>query len=106
VVARYGGEEFVIVMPQTDLDGACVFAERLRKTIANELPLTVSVGVAEALDGDIQDTLLARTDAALYQAKNAGRNCVFRHDGQQAESVLLAEPTAQTAGEEAEGIER
>jgi diguanylate cyclase len=106
VVARYGGEEFLVVMPQTDLDGACVFAERLRKTIANELPLTVSAGVAEALDGDTQDTLLARTDAALYQAKNAGRNCVFRHNGQQAESVLLADETPQTAGEEEASIER
>jgi diguanylate cyclase len=91
IVARYGGEEFVIVMPQTDLDGACVFAERLRRKIAAEMALTVSGGVAEAVDGDTQDSLLARSDCALYQAKTAGRNCVFRHDGQELESVLLNE---------------
>jgi diguanylate cyclase len=99
VVARYGGEEFVVVMPQTGLEGACIFAERLRREIANTMPLTVSGGVAEAVDGDTQDTLLARADGALYQAKDAGRNCVFRHDGQQAESVLLADEAEEAPAE-------
>lgn len=81
VVARYGGEEFIVVMPETDLDGGACFAERLRAKIAAEMPLTVSGGVAEALDGDSHESLLARADAALYAAKSAGRNCVFRHTG-------------------------
>ena len=45
LVGRYGGEEFVIVMPQTDLAGACVFAERLRAEVAERLPVTISGGV-------------------------------------------------------------
>jgi len=87
VVARYGGEEFVVIMPETDLEGAARFADRLRDRIAKEMPLTVSGGVAEALDGDSNESLLARADAALYGAKAAGRNCVFRHTGDGADMV-------------------
>jgi diguanylate cyclase (GGDEF)-like protein len=87
VVARYGGEEFLVIMPETDLDGSARFADRLRATIAKEMPLTVSGGVAEALDGDSNESLLARADAALYGAKAAGRNCVFRHTGDGADMV-------------------
>jgi diguanylate cyclase len=81
MVTRYGGEEFVIVMPQTTLDGATVFAERLRQRVEMQLPLTVSGGVAAAGEGDNSQTLLARADAALYSAKSAGRNRLFRHNG-------------------------
>lgn len=95
IVARYGGEEFVVIMPQTDLDGAGVFGERLRVKVEQQFAVTVSGGVASATDGDTPQTLLARADAALYQAKTAGRNCVFSHDGQQIKPVaarpLLAE---------------
>ena len=98
VVARYGGEEFVVVMPQTDLEGACVFSERLRAKIDQQMSLTVSGGVAAAVDGDTQDSLLARADNALYSAKTAGRNCVFSHDGEQTETVAVEEvPAAQEA---------
>jgi diguanylate cyclase (GGDEF)-like protein len=95
MVARYGGEEFVVIMPETDLDGAGVFAERLRAKIQKELPLTVSGGVAEALDGDTQDSLLARADSALYESKTAGRNRIFRHTGEAAEAVADAEQVAE-----------
>jgi diguanylate cyclase len=81
IVARYGGEEFVCIMPQTNIEGACVFTDRLRKLVDKELSLTLSGGVAMALSGDTRDTLLARADAALYAAKTNGRNCIFRHDG-------------------------
>lgn len=87
-VARYGGEEFLVVMPETALDGACIFAERFRAKAAEELPVTLSGGVTSALDGDNPGTLIARADAALYAAKAAGRNCVFRHTGEQVESVV------------------
>ncbi len=87
VVARYGGEEFVMVMPQTDLTGATLFAERLRKKVESQLAITVSGGIAQAAEGDTQDTLLARADGALYQAKSAGRNRVFYHDGRQANAA-------------------
>lgn len=81
IVARYGGEEFVIVMPQTTLEGASSFADRLRQRIEEQLPLTVSAGVAQAGEGDNPQTLLARADAALYGAKAAGRNRIYRHTG-------------------------
>ena len=81
IVARYGGEEFVIVMPQTDLDGACVFAERLRAAVAERMAVTVSGGVTAAVENDTPETLIVRADEALYCAKAAGRNCVFRNDG-------------------------
>ena len=90
VVARYGGEEFIVIMPETDLTGGTTFAERLRTRIAGEMPLTVSGGVAEALDGDSHESLIARADAALYSAKTAGRNCVFRHTGGSAEMASMA----------------
>jgi diguanylate cyclase len=81
VVTRYGGEEFVIVMPQTPLEGACIFSDRLRENIEQKLPLTISGGVSGAVDGDNPQTLLARADAALYSAKAAGRNRVYYHTG-------------------------
>jgi diguanylate cyclase (GGDEF)-like protein len=92
VVARYGGEEFLVVMPETDLAGAATFADRLRARIANEMPLTVSGGAAEALDGDTDASIIARADAALYSAKSAGRNCVFSHSGEAAELVTSEAP--------------
>jgi len=94
LVARYGGEEFVIVMPQTELEGACILNERLRLEIEQRMPVTVSGGVAAALDGDTEVSLLARADAALYSAKTAGRNKVFMHNGDQAEPVVLEEAAA------------
>lgn len=92
LVARYGGEEFVVVMPQTGLEGAGVFAERVRQTVEEQLPVTVSGGVATAQDGDTPDSLMARADSALYGAKSAGRNCLFRHTGDHIESAVETPP--------------
>jgi diguanylate cyclase len=88
VVARYGGEEFVVVMPHTPLDGASVFSERLRGQIESQIELTVSGGVAQAVDSDTPQSLVARSDAALYSAKAAGRNRVYRHTGGDIEPVV------------------
>jgi two-component system cell cycle response regulator len=87
LAARYGGEEFVIVLPDTDLEGAVVFAERLRKRVeecnfadtGDPLRATVSIGVASAsIAGEITEpeSLIAHADEALYRAKNDGRNRV------------------------------
>lgn len=82
---RHGGEEFVALLPDTDLRQACLCAERVRQAIAaaplpgpqGMLSLSVSIGVAEYSPRQ-QDwsELLAESDAALYQAKAAGKNCV------------------------------
>jgi len=93
IVARYGGEEFVVVMPETDLAGARQFADRFRMRVEEQLGLTISGGVAEALDGDTQDSLLSRADSALYQAKMAGRNCIVQYG----ESVVPAVPEESTS---------
>ncbi|HLZ47011.1 MAG TPA: diguanylate cyclase [Gemmatimonadales bacterium] len=81
-VARYGGEEFLIVMPETELEGATEFAERIRKKLAKEkLPagrITISLGVsAFPMHGDTPDQLIAEADAALYLAKRAGGDRVI-----------------------------
>jgi diguanylate cyclase (GGDEF)-like protein len=84
--ARYGGEEMAVALPQTDLEGAFQFAERVRRRIeALALPLpdgdgvlrvTASFGAASlaAAGGIDKDALVAAADAALYQAKRAGKN--------------------------------
>jgi diguanylate cyclase (GGDEF)-like protein len=84
VVSRYGGEEFMILLPETDLQGALVVAERIRASVAarafcdGQLQLTVSAGVVSMPgDGSTHEELLARADEQLYRAKRAGRNCVF-----------------------------
>jgi len=94
VVGRYGGEEFLVVIPNTDIEGACLFADRFRVKMQAETGLTISAGVTAALDGDTADSILSRADAALYRAKDAGRNCVFRHTGEQIEPVYEEAPTA------------
>jgi diguanylate cyclase (GGDEF)-like protein len=84
-IARYGGEEFVVLMPETALKNAQLVAEQLRAGIAGHameyrgvrLSVSVSVGCAELRESDFAPTdLVRRADEKLYEAKNAGRNCV------------------------------
>lgn len=81
LACRFGGEEFVVVMPETDLAGACRFAERIRTLTEKRLETSVSAGVAMALDGDSAKSMIGRADEALYAAKHNGRNSIFMHMG-------------------------
>ncbi len=81
---RIGGEEFVVMMPDTTSEMALAVGERLRNAVetgelyyADGRPLTASIGVAVASVSDTVDSLLARADRALYQAKRTGRNRVI-----------------------------
>jgi len=81
IVGRYGGEEFLVLMPDTGQDGARRVAEKLCHTVASKVvapvPLTISIGIATTSETDATlDRTFARADAALYQAKADGRNCV------------------------------
>ena len=86
LAARYGGEEFTIILFDTGHEDSWELAERIRTQVRDMrftvepgtvLEVTVSIGIAEVSDTDsAPDDLLQRADAALYQAKRAGRNCV------------------------------
>lgn len=87
LACRFGGEEFVVVMPDTEPHIAAKVAERIRHEIESQpfaigggtqtVQVTVSIGVASMIPGkDSVDTLVKRADAALYEAKNGGRNRV------------------------------
>jgi diguanylate cyclase (GGDEF)-like protein len=85
---RLGGEEFAVVLPATDLEQAIAIAERLRERVMRidlsrwlgERRITVSIGVATSAPTlDSISVMLHRADAALYAAKDAGRNCVRTH---------------------------
>jgi two-component system cell cycle response regulator len=90
VAARWGGEEFLVVLPETDLPGAELWAERWREDIEGHafkepdgktLKITISIGVASFSDDmDKQNILIDAADKALYRAKESGRNRVVVQD--------------------------
>jgi diguanylate cyclase (GGDEF)-like protein len=79
-VARFGGEEFAVILPETELAGAAILAERFRRGVEDAAwehgGVTVSIGLAEFDEGDSAHDLMKNADAALYAAKAAGRNRV------------------------------
>jgi diguanylate cyclase len=88
LAARYGGEEFAAILPHTDLDGARIVADNIRRAIQSKELLkrstneklgriTASLGVAAFHAGESPSMLIERADQCLYAAKNAGRNRVY-----------------------------
>ncbi len=86
LLARYGGEEFAVVLPETNMDDAARFCERIRTKVQAQtfrwkeqaMSVTISIGGTSSLPEEDQPALLARADARLYEAKRTGRNrCVL-----------------------------
>jgi diguanylate cyclase (GGDEF)-like protein len=84
VVFRHGGEEFLVLLPETDLEGALSLAEKIRQATQTRsfgdgervFNLTLSAGAATLWDNESGNDMIARADMALYQAKEQGRNRV------------------------------
>jgi diguanylate cyclase (GGDEF)-like protein len=95
-IGRYGGEEFMVVCPNTNIDGALALAERIRiaveqtefKSSGQKLKMTISVGVTELYNHlenhvapinevQLMHDFIDAADDAMYEAKKAGKNCVF-----------------------------
>jgi diguanylate cyclase (GGDEF)-like protein len=81
LLGRFGGDEFLLIFPHTACSDALVVCSRIEQSVHElsipraGLPLTISIGLTQAAVGEIAGPLLARADKALYNAKNAGRNC-------------------------------
>jgi len=83
-ISRWGGEEFIILLPETELNGALVAAERLRSRIAEEsiifgkeeVSVTMSFGVGEFDPGFSIEENIEKADKAMYVAKRSNRNCI------------------------------
>ncbi len=88
IICRYGGEEIIVLLPHTDIEGAYLAAQRLRKTIkrhdfgsgGSSIKITVSIGVAAFTGNDdiTIDLFVQALDKQLYQAKNGGRDKACR----------------------------
>jgi diguanylate cyclase (GGDEF)-like protein len=89
IIGRYGGDEFMQILPDTELKGAVMHAERLRvhahfldlKSVLPQKSISLSIGVAQYRPGEEVAELIERADAALYRAKERGRNRVEWIDG-------------------------
>lgn len=86
IIGRIGGEEFAVILPETDINAALIIGDRLRKRIeALEIPhknsklkITISIGASSSSKDDLSiDDVLQRSDAALYRAKDNGRNRIY-----------------------------
>lgn len=83
-IGRFGGEEFVAVLPETEKEGAVMFAEKIRAIVQKtkfmykktRIDITISIGVAERSESDSQEAILKLADERLYRAKQNGRNRV------------------------------
>ena len=86
LLVRYGGDEFAILLPDVDTEQAVAIGERVRQAVSGEtgdgsdsliqIPLKISMGIAELQPQGTLDSLIRAADKALYRAKHAGRNKV------------------------------
>ena len=86
LLVRYGGDEFAVLLPEVDEEMAMAIADRVRESVCGDtgdgsdsliqIPIRISMGVADLQDNGTLDTLIRAADAALYRAKHAGRNRV------------------------------
>jgi len=81
-VGRWGGEEFLMILPNTDIEGTRVRAEKIRAAVESHTfpvikKITVSIGIAGFQDNDTPSSLVKRADDALYKAKEMGRNRII-----------------------------
>jgi diguanylate cyclase (GGDEF)-like protein len=96
LACRYGGDEFCMILPGTDSEAAATLAERLRANVEGALSdgtrITISVGHATLLADEFpsHDKLFDAADAALYSAKEAGRNCVSGFSGRRKDDAPRA----------------
>jgi diguanylate cyclase (GGDEF)-like protein len=101
VLGRFGGEEFVALLPGSDQFDAARVAERLRKRIEEmhqfEVPLTISIGVAQHVSGEEIERVIHRADAALLDAKGSGRNRVVIAPTIELDQAFAINATAPTA---------
>jgi len=79
IFARWGGEEFIILLPETDVDNALIYAENVRNSVSDFTfskvnNITVSIGITNLKGKEHIDTFLKRLDNGLYRAKKEGRN--------------------------------
>jgi diguanylate cyclase len=104
VVARYGGEEFAVLLPNTTLEQAAIVAEKVREAVSRiimpfngaDISATVSGGLAAVLPDESAEPLIQRADAAMYRAKQAGRNRTCLHGAHYAD---MPEPKSETLAE-------
>lgn len=83
-VSRWGGEEFLLLLPETDVDGAYTLMNRIKKIIGeqiieyngSEVSITMTFGITDSQDYQIIDDIIKKADNALYEGKGRGRNCV------------------------------
>jgi hemerythrin-like metal-binding protein len=88
ILVRFGGEEFILIMPQTTIEGAIEASEKIRSAIEKKEHIitgkqTISIGVAMRIMHESFESWYRRVDAALYRAKNEGRNRVAVYDSSQ-----------------------
>ncbi len=85
VIGRYGGEEFLAILPNTPIEGAQTFAEKVRIEVekfsfrykGEAVPVTISAGISNSRNFDTQKEIIEEADSMLYQAKTNGRNRIY-----------------------------